>query len=121
MKRNDFILIGTVLFIAAAIIIFMAVTKVNGDKVVVKVDGKIYKELPLNEDITLTIRGYNGGTNVLAIKNGYADITEASCPDKICVKQKHIKYNGETIVCLPNKVIVQIESDKENELDAVAN
>lgn len=55
------------------------------------------------------------------IKDGKADITEADCPDKVCVKQKPISKAGESLVCLPNKIIITVVEGEENELDGVAN
>ncbi len=121
MKRNDFILIGIILAAAAAILLYRNATKEKGDMVVIKVGGEIYKELPLNQDATIEITGVNGGKNLLVIKDGYADIIEATCPDKLCVKQRHIRYNRESLVCLPNQVIVEIHSETENEVDVIAN
>ena len=71
-------------------------------------------------DTTITIDGYNNGQNVLQIKDGYASIIEADCPDKLCQKQKKIRYNGETLVCLPHKVIVSVISYEETEIDGIA-
>ena len=42
---------------------------------------------------------------------------EANCPDEICVHHKPISKNGETIVCLPNKVVVVIKNGIEREVD----
>ena len=58
----------------------------------------------------------------LVIKNGYADISYASCPDKYCVSQSKISKAGETIVCLPNKLVIKISDVNENkdEYDAIA-
>lgn len=121
MKRNDFILIVIILAVAAAGLLYMNIMNKDGDMVIIKVDGKVYKELPLNKDATLKIKGAGHGWNELIIKNGKADIVDADCPDKLCVKQRAIEKDGETLVCLPNKVIVEIESSKESEVDAVAN
>lgn len=121
MKRNDFILVGVVLAIAAFIIIYMNVTKKNGDTVIVKINGEVNSELPLNEDTILEIKGVDGGSNTLVIQDGYADIIEASCPDKICVRQKRIHFDGESLVCLPNKVVIEIKSDIENDIDSISN
>lgn len=121
MKRNDFVLIGIVFVIAAAILIYRNSTKQAGDLVVVKVGGEIYKEIPLNVDTTFEIVGIDGSTNTLVIKGGDADIIAASCPDKLCTRQKRIHYNGETLVCLPNQVTVEIRSDEESGLDAISN
>ena len=53
------------------------------------------------------------------IKNGKADMTEANCPDLLCVHQKAISHQGETIVCLPNKIVVSVAGGEESEIDTV--
>ncbi|MDF2800950.1 MAG: hypothetical protein K0S61_853 [Anaerocolumna sp.] len=121
MKKNDIKLIAVILLIAVAGMAFLFLTQKQGDKVIVIVDGQITKEYPLNKDISVDIEGVNGGTNHLVIEDGHADVTDASCPDKVCVHQKQIEKNGESIVCLPNKVIVKVESSTESEIDGVAN
>ena len=80
--------------------------------------GKEKGRYPLSENITLEIRQEDGGYNILKIEGGKADITEASCPDKICVNHRPVKNPGERLVCLPNRVVVEIEKDKEPGLDA---
>jgi hypothetical protein len=48
-------------------------------------------------------------------------MTQADCPDKLCVHQKAISATGETIVCLPNKVVVEIAGETEDaEFDTIA-
>lgn len=121
MKRNDLILAGAILVVAIAALIFVNLNKKGGNTVIVKIDGEVYKEFPSDVDTTYEIKGANGGTNLLVIEDGHAEIVDASCPDKICIHQKAIDKNGETIVCLPNKVIIQINSDTQNEIDAIAN
>ncbi len=119
--KNDIILIGII--IIAALICFAAYYifyRNEGTYAQISVDSKIYKTLPLNKDTTITIRGANNSINVLKIKDGYASITEADCPDMLCVKQKKIHYNGETLVCLPHKVVVAIISNETADIDGVA-
>lgn len=121
MKRNDFILIIVIVIIATIGLLYLNLSKDSGDKVIIEVDGEIYKELPLDVDTTVEIEGVNNGTNQLVIKGGHADMVDASCPDKICVHQTEIQNNGESIICLPNKVIVRIESSKQSDADIIAN
>ncbi len=60
------------------------------------------------------------GTNLIEIKNGKVRVIEASCPDKVDVKQGYIKNVGEIIVCVPNRLIIELKSGEENtDLDAV--
>jgi hypothetical protein len=121
VKRNDIILIGVLLIIAAGAFFYFNNNRKEGDKVVVTIDGKFYKEFPLDKDIETDIEVPGGGSNHLVIEKGYADITAASCPDELCVHQKSIHSDKESIICLPNKVVVEVKGDTESELDGVAN
>ena len=55
------------------------------------------------------------------IKDGTVKMSQADCPDKLCVKNRNIHYNHETIVCLPNKVVLEIMDGEASELDMIAN
>lgn len=57
--------------------------------------------------------------NLLLISNGQVSVSDADCPDKLCVHQHSISRNGESIICLPHKLVIQIEAKEESELDAV--
>lgn len=121
LNKNDFLLILAVLIVSAAALIGCRLFyNQSGSFVQITVNGKVYKELPLDKDTDITIKG-KGGTNILSIRNGYADMTDADCPDKLCVKQKKIHYSGESLVCLPHKVVVTVISDKKSNLDGVAS
>ena len=103
-------------------IIFYSKYNQNGDFAVVTVDGKEYGRYPLCEDTEIDITDATGQiTNILSISNNTATMSEASCPDKLCMKHKAISLEKETIVCLPNKVVVTIESDTDSDLDALSN
>lgn len=93
----------------------------NSPKVVVTVDGEEYGTYPLDEELTETITLSDGTYNVLEIKDGYASISEASCRDQICVNHFHIHYSGETIVCLPNKLVVEIVGGEDDDVDAATH
>ena len=72
-----------------------------------------------------TIKGSNEGYNTLVIEDEQAYILEASCPDGLCIKQGRIHRRSQSIICLPNKVVVEItddkgESDEQEDVDAVA-
>ena len=121
MKKNDVILIAVLLVVALLVAGGMRIWQMNNTKdtanVVVTIDGEVYGTYPLSEDRTERIELPDGSYNILIISGGYADVTEASCPDQICVKHNHIRYSKESIVCLPNKVVVTVEGGKENEID----
>ncbi len=125
MKKNDVILIASLLIICAisllAIKLWQKQSTTDNAYVRVEVDGKVYGTYPLNEERTEKIQFENGSYNVLVIKDGKADITEASCPDQICVRHMPIHYSDESIVCLPNKLTVTVVGGQENEIDATTN
>ena len=118
-KRNDLILILGIICIAAlAYLLHERMQNVDDGIVLVKVDGEEKGTYRLSEEQTIEI---NGGTNILQIKEGKADMTEADCPDKLCVHQKAVSKNGESIICLPNKVVIEIKSSEQSAYDAVTN
>lgn len=107
-------------FLAVSMIagVFFAATKKGGTEVSVTVDGKAYYKGSLFVEKELRITE----GNTLLIRNGKADMTEADCPDQICVKHEPISHAGETIICLPNRVVVTItsgENTKEEGVDAI--
>lgn len=118
LRKMDWILILIVAVIAIAGFVFYGnLSKQESGTVVVEVDGEIFGEYSLYENHEVFIND----TNILIIENGEANMYEANCPDQICVKHKAISKNGETIVCLPNKVVVTITEAEDGELDAVIN
>lgn len=121
MKKNDFILAGVLLLIAFLAAGYLYFCRHTGNEIVVLVEGKETQRYALDEDRTVTIHGKDGGTNVMVIENGTVHLSDADCPDLLCVRQGEISYTGESIVCLPNQVVVEISGDGgEPGLDAVA-
>ena len=80
----------------------------GGDLLQVSVAGEVVQTYLLEQDTDVVIRGVNGGTNHLRIEGGQAWLTEASCPDKLCVHMGRISGEGQTIVCLPNQVVLEV-------------
>ena len=83
-------------------------------------DGQETAVYPLDEELEITIEGMNGGKNMLVVQNGTAAIIEADCPDKLCVNQGGIHRSGETIVCLPHRVVIEIQDGETAAVDGVA-
>ena len=83
-----------------------------GRSVTVTVDGKVFGSWPLDRDEEIVIESGSHFKNVLVIRDGEAMMTEADCPDKICVHHKPISRRGESIICLPHKLVVEISGEK---------
>ncbi|MBO5969586.1 MAG: NusG domain II-containing protein [Clostridia bacterium] len=111
MKKRDIILIASILIVAIAFFLIVELTKEEGAGVTVKVDGVKVAEYSLSKNGTYPL---NGGTNILVIENGKAYLTDANCPDKLCVHQGKISRTGETITCLPNKLTVTVFGAEES-------
>lgn len=121
MKRNDKLLILAALILAGIVFAWTQwFQKEDGARAVVYVDKEEYASYSLEKNGKYEIQTERG-KNLLIIQDGKADVTEADCPDELCVKQKSIQKNGETIVCLPHRMVVEIVSDsgEETEIDGV--
>lgn len=108
--RNDVLLIAVLLLVSAVGALYLFVFRGGGNTVTVTVDGNLYAEYTLTENITKDIyTGENGEhCNRLVIRDGKAFMETATCPDGICVAHRPIFRNGESIVCLPNRVVVTV-------------
>ena len=114
MKKKDLFLICILL--AAGMIGFVAFKGIQksaaSDKQMLKisVDGEVCGEYSLKDKQEIKIE-----------EDGTVSMTEADCPDQLCVKQGKIKAFGESIICLPNKVVLEIvtENKKAEEIDSI--
>lgn len=120
MKKKDIILIAAVLVIALISLGAIKLTQKDGKEVVVTVNGEEVYKTSIHKDQTYKIPTKNG-TNIMQIKDGKVTMKKADCRDQICADHKAIEKSGETIVCLPHKVVIEIKSEngKEQELDGV--
>lgn len=105
--RNDILLILFFLILALAALIFMRFHGKSGAEVRVSVNNREYGVYSLDKNQKITIGG-DDWENILEIKNGSANMIKADCPDKVCVNHAAICKKGETIVCLPHKVVVEV-------------
>ena len=108
--QNDIILIVGLLLVALIGIFYLFVLREQGNTVKVTVDGKTYGTYSLSRNITEDI--YSGKNNEhlnrLVIEDGKAYMETATCPDGICVEHAPIFRDGESIVCLPQRVVISI-------------
>ena len=111
---RDLIIVGVLLVAALALFFLMRARQDRdtgtGAQAVVTVDGQEIGRYPLSKSGTFPL---NGGTNILVVENGEAWVSEADCPDKVCMGMGRISRNGEFIACLPNRLLVVIEGAAE--------
>lgn len=120
IKKGDIYVIGFLLIfsLAFAFAISKITSKERGNILVIEQDSKVIKEVPLDKDNEFRIE-YGGHYNIVKIKNGKAYVSEADCNDQICVHMAPINDVGETIVCLPNRLFLEVYStdDTNNSRD----
>lgn len=119
--RSDKWFLGILaLLCAACYCLFYLAGGRNGAVAEVTVAGEFFTACSLEKDQILEIKNEDGiTTNILQIKDGKADMIKAQCPDHLCVHQKAISKEKETIVCLPNQVVVEIKGTEESEFDSM--
>ena len=110
----DSILVASFLLVALSVFLIITLTRKDGAFAVVSVDGDKVAEYSLAIDGEYLL---NGGTNILVIENGRAYMKDADCPDRLCVHQGKKSHSGERIVCLPNRVMVEIVGDGKEGVD----
>lgn len=116
IKKRDIMLAVLLIVIGVAMLICMRIFRKDGSYVEVYVDGKLVQRQKLSESGTYKIET-SSGTNILIIEDGQAYVSEADCPDKLCTNMGCISKNGENIVCIPHKLVIQISGGEEKEYD----
>ena len=117
--KYDLILLAALLLAGCMIALFLLFFSSRGSNVSVTVDGQVTAVFPLDRNVSYTIDGV-GGTNLLVIENGSAYIAEATCPNHLCVKTGRINKVGQSVICLPHRVVVEILGDADDGVDAIA-
>ena len=112
--KNDILLILGALLLAGLLWGALRLTAAQGAEAVVTVDGVTEAVLPLTRDGSYTLDAARFGgedgvcANRITVENGRVCVSEANCPDRICVRRGWIRFAGESIVCLPHKLVVTV-------------
>ena len=126
-KKGDLIV---VIILAVAVISWFGINKIyeakSDRRVVIETGGTLYETVPLKagmEQKKIHIELENDRHIDIVIDENGAYVEDVVCPDKICQKTGVINKAGESIVCLPNKVVVYIEGEEETktEVDGVSS
>ncbi len=115
--RADVIVIATILALSLLLVLVMTLTKKQGAVALVEIDGVVAGEYSLDVEGTFPL---NGGTNVLVIEGGTAYLSYSNCPDHTCEKTGKIRYVGQTIICLPNRLSITIKGEASDGVDLVS-
>lgn len=117
MKNNKilFAAVSAILVIFVVLTLWIWIGADPGEQVVISQDNREIYRLDMNKDQELRIDSSDGGYNVIRVKDGQVSVTEADCPDQVCVRQGEISDDAVPIVCLPHKLVIEVtaESDKD--------
>ncbi len=122
-KKGDIIVAAAVLVLCAALFLALYVFNSNtGNYVEIEQNGVVIHKMPLDINAVYNVESGGEVTNTVEVKNGSVSVTYANCPDQICVNHRPVNLSGESIICLPNRVVVSVvEADgRESEIDGVA-
>ena len=118
MKMSNKILIPAVMLVVLICIASVYIVENTGGSAsmaYVYKDGRLLKTLELSfEPYTVDL-----GTNTVYVEGDGVSMQSADCPDKLCIKQGKIKNSSRSIVCLPNRIVIEIGGEK-GEVDAIA-
>ncbi len=112
--KYDIFLVGILITVGAAVLLTAVFNGQGGEYVCIKTDGEVSAVYPLTENRRVVINGANG-TNLLVIENCQAYISEADCPDKLCVRQGKISMKGQSVICLPHRIVVEITGQEQKD------
>ncbi len=106
---KELIITAVIVLIGITAFIVFESVKQNGKTAVISVDGKIIQQINLEdtENKTFALEEFENIT--FEVKNGKIRVVSSDCPDKICKNTGFISKSGESIICMPNKMIVEIK------------
>ena len=124
MKKNDIIIIIIVIVLAIVLYLGNILINSNYDEMTVEVYSRgelIYQNILTEKTNDVLVIDNEYGYNKIIIVDGIVSMHEADCRDQVCVLSKPINRPGESIVCLPNQVIIEIKGISFNEIDVISN
>lgn len=77
-------------------------------------NGTVIMTFPLDREMEKTITDKTGGSNTFRIENGRVTMIAASCGDKTCINTGAISHTGESIVCLPHRLVLRAAGGRDD-------
>lgn len=111
IKKADIILASALVIIGLAMSYFFSFGQASGDTLIISCGGKKFGSYSLLEDREVIIE-QSGHINKVTIKDGVVSMDFSDCHGQDCVKQASISLTGESIICLPHKIVLEISGGK---------
>lgn len=119
--KFDAVLIGLILFFSIAYIISISYNRIHHTwekrEALIYQKHILIEQAPLEKDRIITVKD---GQMTIEIKGARVRVAKSDCPQHICMDMGWIQYSGQTIVCVPNQVLIDIKSTSASLVDAVS-
>jgi hypothetical protein len=109
-------LLGALAAVCVVALVVQHSLRQGGVQVQISQGGEVVATYPLSEDRTLEFTSESGGTNTVVISGGQVAVTQASCPDQVCVRHGPTTQTADPIVCLPNTLVVEVTGGEETQI-----
>ncbi|HKM18397.1 MAG: NusG domain II-containing protein [Firmicutes bacterium] len=122
IRKGDLLIFVVLMLIGGIVLISNLLQEGQaGITAVLEIDGVIVERFNLEADLENYRAETDLGYNILEFAEGAVRVVEADCPDKICMHFGWIKHVGQTVVCLPHRLVIRIvNGSSDMELDGVA-
>ena len=118
ITKGDRLLILFILFIGLILFLWNHVSSESGQYLFIFHDKDLIHRIPLNKNWDLDIKGDLGITHIV-VRNGTVWIAKSPCPQKICMHMGKIANHGQSIVCIPNRIVLVIKKDHYRQIDGI--
>lgn len=115
-KKRDIVLAAVLLILGITGVLIVKYGLKSGNTADIYIDDKLVQTIDLSVDDEYTFQT-DKGSNTVEVRNGAVSMKSADCPDKVCVRMGTKNRNGETITCLPHKLVIEVHGGQEQEVD----
>ena len=109
-KKRDIVLAAVLLILGVTGVLIVKYGLKSGNTADVYIDDKLVQTIDMSVDDEYTFQTDK-------VRNGAVSMKSADCPDKVCVRMGTKNRNGETITCLPHKLVIEVHGGQEQEVD----
>src|SRR5690554_1477830 len=111
IRKGDLLILVVLMLIGTSLLYYHNFNGHNkGNTAVLEINGEIIEEFSLNDQTGFYNAETEQGYNLIEFENGKVRVKESNCPEQICVQFGWAQHVGQTIVCLPHKLIIRIEN-----------
>lgn len=116
IKKRDIVLAAVLLILGITGVLIVKYGLKSGNTADVYIDDKLVQTIDMSVNDEYTFQT-DKGSNTVEVRNGAVSMKSADCPDKVCVRMGTKNRNGETITCLPHKLVIEVHGGQEQEVD----